>query len=76
MDKNNETQAGENILLRYSWIQFTVFLFHFLVKINKSHCLATCISFLAWIGGKTLDNQNILWATKPSLLVAPEATGL
>ena len=23
------------------------FLFHFLVQINKSHCLATCISFLA-----------------------------
>ena len=25
--------------------------------------------------GKSLDNQNILWATKPSLVVAPGATG-
>ena len=31
--------------------------------------------WLAWTGGKSLDNQNILWATKPSLVVAPGATG-
>ena len=42
---------------RYSWIQFTVFVFHFLVQINKSHCLATCISFLAWTGARA-------WTTK------------
>ena len=39
------------------WIQFTVILFHFLVKINKSHCLAACISFLAWTGAR-------VWTTK------------
>ena len=31
--------------------------------------------WLAWTGGKSLDNQNILWATKPSLAVVPGATG-
>ena len=52
-----QRDTGWSKHLRYSWIQFTVFVFHFLVQINKSHCLATCISFLAWTGARA-------WTTK------------